>query len=186
VSSWHQSTARLEITNNIALRNVNGLSSLTAMQGNLASLVLTGNTALIRCCGLYNLLSNNLGCDSQPGCGTVTISNNGAGCTREDILAGGACTSTASDGVAVETSDVVYPNPANNSLNVAITNDFTGTYQFAIYDMSMTIVKQGAFVKTGTDLNSQIDLQSVPKGMYILRVRRPDGETTEERLAVIK
>jgi hypothetical protein len=139
----------------------------------------------MHCCGLYNLLSHNLGCDSQPGCGTVTISNNGAGCTREDILAGGACP-TSTTTVAVEPSTVAYPNPANNTLTVSVTDEFTGTYQLAIYDHSMNVVKQQTLTKTDTSINSQIDIQSVPKGMYILRLRRPDGEIFDSRLAVVK
>jgi hypothetical protein len=73
----------LEIARNSSLTDMDGLSSLTRISGD-SYLSLNGNVSLLRCCGLYGLLQNN-------GVRTIAISGNGAGCTRDEIIAGGLC-----------------------------------------------------------------------------------------------
>jgi len=76
----------LEIKNNTSLTNVDGLSALTAIEAVKSYLTVTDNSQLASCCGLYNVLnSSSLNCSY--GCSYVTLSGNGAGCTRDEILA---------------------------------------------------------------------------------------------------
>jgi hypothetical protein len=80
-------STNLEISNNATLQNVDGLLSLV-LDGAQLYLTLTNNPQLARCCGLYNALYSMTTCI----CGLhITISGNGAGCTKDDILAGGPC-----------------------------------------------------------------------------------------------
>jgi hypothetical protein len=173
--------AQLEIKNNLVLKNINGLSSLTVMEGNKASVVVTGNTSLAQCCGLYPLLSNGLGCDSRPSCATVTISGNGAGCTKEDILANGACGGGTT--VAMQQA-TFYPNPTTGELYFEVADDFVGLYSLSIYDLTNQLIKQQTVSKEDRSLKTEINLQSVKKGLYVLKVKRSDGEIFQERLAV--
>jgi hypothetical protein len=93
---------RLEIKNNASLINVDGLSSLSQItSGSSDYLLVVDNPNLMRCCGLYKVLkamSRKAGCKSPFSCLNVTISGNGAGCTEDDILAGGSCPPTCPQG----------------------------------------------------------------------------------------
>ena len=72
------------IRNNAALANVDGLSSMV-INGPRLSARIENNPQLNECCGLYHMVSV-----FRPDA-TITISGNGAGCTKEDIIAGGPC-----------------------------------------------------------------------------------------------
>jgi len=151
------------------------------MEGDAASLVVTGNTSLMQCCGLYALLNNALGCDSQPSCASVTISGNGAGCTQEDIQTGGACGGEMN---VAEQKATFYPNPSKGPVYFEVADEFVGTYSVAIYDLTNQLVRKQTVQKAGRLLKTEIDLGSVKKGVYVLKVTRSDGETFQERLAV--
>jgi hypothetical protein len=88
--SWGPS-GTIVINNNAALENVDGLSSLTDAVGPLEAfqLMVQKNSSLTRCCGLFPLLNSfDLTAENQP---IIEIADNGSGCTKEDILAAGAC-----------------------------------------------------------------------------------------------
>jgi hypothetical protein len=105
-------TAGLEIKNNTSLADVDGLSSLARISGSQNYLTVTGNVELVRCCGLYKVLSgSSLYCSY--GCAGVTISGNGAGCTREDILAGGPCPVVCTMDITLASQAQVDAFPAN-------------------------------------------------------------------------
>jgi hypothetical protein len=196
--------ARLEITNNESLIQINGLSSLTIMGGSAASVTVTNNPSLIHCCGLYPLLHNGLGCSPQPSCGTITISGNGAGCTKEDILAGGSCslgtvrivtTATASRSATDEISSesdkdqdqliVLYPNPGKGTFNLEMKDDLFGDYKLVVYDLSKGVIKEQTVLKEVKILKTEIDLGHVPKGMYVLAIHRSNGESLERKFFVV-
>ena len=79
----------LSISNNAALENLDGLSSLNdiySVTGGPISVTVTQNPALNNCCGLRPLLER-LGV-TEPNF-YIQITENGSGCTVEDILACG-------------------------------------------------------------------------------------------------
>ncbi len=80
----------MHLVNNAALANVDRLSSLTSVGGNL---YVEHNTTLSRCCGLFPLLEG-YGINVA---GSIAITNNGTGCTGQDIIDGGVCTDVAVD-----------------------------------------------------------------------------------------
>lgn len=63
----------------------------------------------------------------------------------------------------------VYPNPANNEINVI--HDFKGDTEFTVYNIAgQPVLKTRNF--EGAGLNKQIlDISSIPVGMYTLQVR---------------
>jgi len=188
--------ARLEIRNNAALANVDGLSSLTSMGGSNASLTVTDNSSLVRCCGLYSLIQNGLGCSPQPSCATITISGNGAGCTKEDILAGGACrpgdvqsvarTTSRSNPYEPETESGIWlsPNPSNGEFDLEVVDDFFGSCYVLVRDFSGRAIKEEVLVKDGNVLKARIDMKPVSSGLYILTVRKPNGILTNKKLII--
>ncbi len=106
-----EASAKLDITFNDALENIDGVSSLTSIvnnnANNRASVSVVGNHALTRGCGLYNLLAGpggpqrcepNAEPDDYSRCIDFNISGNGAGVTQESILAGGSCSVTGCNG----------------------------------------------------------------------------------------
>ena len=90
----------------------------------------------------------------------------------DDVLfvdvTGTSINETAKPGMAI------YPNPTSDVLNV----EFTGSTNSAIasvVDMSgRTVIEGQGFVQNGNASSSQLDLQQLPAGIYLLRVQ--DGE----------
>ena len=72
----------LYIQFNTALTNIDGLSNLTSVGGNL---YIFYNAALTEFCGLYNLLN------TGGLIGSYNITNNAANPTQQDIIDAGAC-----------------------------------------------------------------------------------------------
>jgi hypothetical protein len=79
----------LSIRNNAILENIDGLSSLVELtQGEGDTYInLTGNPMLTQCCGLQPLLDALSFSGTFPPSVHIDISENGGGCTLEDILA---------------------------------------------------------------------------------------------------
>ena len=78
----------LILENNISLVDVDGLSSLTSIGSVEENLTVVNNPNLTRSCGFYGVISG-ISCEyCRP---HFSISGNGAGCTKDEILAGGPC-----------------------------------------------------------------------------------------------
>jgi len=65
---------------------------------------------------------------------------------------------------------IVYPNPANQSINIKSELDLEGN-QIEIYDMSGRIVLKSILE------NNQIDVRSLSTGIYILKVKTMQGQS---------
>ena len=82
----------LIINNNAALENIDGLANLgKEVEDKPLSIIVTKNAALTRCEGLLPYFMN-LGVDevlNLNASGRIQVNENGAGCTVQDILAGG-------------------------------------------------------------------------------------------------
>jgi hypothetical protein len=103
--------ASLVIKNNGSLTDVDGLSSLTTLGGAQKYLTVVNNPNLARCCGLYAVI-NGMSCQY---CGPhFSISGNGAGCTKDEILAAGPCCASA--------GGCPPPEPTAQPTNLAFAN----------------------------------------------------------------
>jgi hypothetical protein len=112
---WDSPTSVMRITNNASLVNVDSLSSFHDIAGPDRRLVVTDNPNLVKGCGFYNLLNTNF-CDGCPG--TSTFSGNGAGVTREEILAAGPCDGSAPAGPTPATN-LMFADVTDNSMTVS-------------------------------------------------------------------
>jgi hypothetical protein len=72
----------LAIIGNESLSDINSLSTLNAIDGDL---LIASNPMLCQCCGIFSLLSD------EKITGYIGIVDNGDGCTETDILANGPC-----------------------------------------------------------------------------------------------
>ena len=70
----------------------------------------------------------------------------------------------------------VYPNPANEVLNVIAPAD---AVSIQVFDMTGTLVKNSAV----SDLNSQLDLKGLKSGIYLVSVLKADGGKSSLRFS---
>jgi len=127
------------ITDNEMLENIDGLSSLMLVGKNLE---INNNNNLVQCCGAYPLLE--FGAIGGP---IIDITNNGSGCTEEDIQSGGHCHSCDENFVLSSQAEV----------------DNFYTTDCAVLDGSLTI--QGANI---ANLDALTFLTSVSGDLYII------------------
>jgi hypothetical protein len=143
------------ITDNNILKNLDGFSSLTSVGEDL---VVQDNPALISCCGLFPLL--NAGGVS----GSIDISNNGAGCTQNDILEGGSCDDQTTTKIEIEDNYSKVSDVGSNG---------------AIIIRSFSINSNGkavAIPDMGDKINVAFDIPSA--GQYKLKVWLRSGNAT--------
>ena len=62
----------------------------------------------------------------------------------------------------------VFPNPAQNALNLSASEDLLGS-SYAMFNIS------GQKVLSGTLANGQVDISSLPSSIYMVRVEQKDG-----------
>jgi hypothetical protein len=107
----------LKISNNASLTNVDSLSNLIDMGNPPRYLTVTDNPNLTRGCGLYNIIRTQFcaGCN-----GTLTLSNNGAGFTREEIIAVGPCDGNDTVSPTMPTG-LMFMDVTDNSMTVSFT-----------------------------------------------------------------
>jgi len=102
-----------EIRENAALANVDGFSSLSVSSSRL-TLRVENNPELMRCCGLYNVVNV-----VNPGA-TFAFSGNGAGCTKEDIIAGGPCKDPSTE-PRVQPTNMIFSAVTDTTMTVSFT-----------------------------------------------------------------
>ncbi len=66
----------------------------------------------------------------------------------------------------------VYPNPASNVVQVMLDNGATENVDITVYSVAGRRLKQSSFQKSGRVLREQLDLSTLPYGMYVLDVRQ--------------
>ncbi|WP_026210011.1 PQQ-dependent sugar dehydrogenase [Flexithrix dorotheae] len=64
----------------------------------------------------------------------------------------------------------VFPNPFNNQIFIEIDNENLGGYEIKIIDLSGKMIAREVMEKTSKTLNKKIELPSIPKGLYLLRI----------------
>jgi hypothetical protein len=110
-------TGGLSIRNNASLTNVDGLSSLININNARRYITITDNPNLVRGCALYPILHNyEIVCPTTSQCIKSTITGNGAGFTKEEILANGPCRV-----VQVQPTALLITNVTAHSMHVSFT-----------------------------------------------------------------
>lgn len=143
----------ITIQNNAELENIDGLANLRGPYGIYlgSHIIIMNNQGLSRCSGLYPLLVS-IGWDvvtTHIEDGSFEVTENGAGCTMEDIINSGPQVIEAFSVINKHTGDQVY-QPINNEVTLDLANpDFSnwtikahtfpslvGSVQFRLLDKS--------------------------------------------------
>ena len=74
---------------------------------------------------------------------------------------------------------IAYPNPVKDILNIKWTNESNYT-TIRVYNVQGILVRT---VKVNLSTNTQLNIQNMPSGMYILEVQQ---KTTVNRVSIIK
>nr|MBP9104477.1 T9SS type A sorting domain-containing protein [Chitinophagaceae bacterium] len=78
---------------------------------------------------------------------------------------------------------LLYPNPAINEVNLAVTVSKADKAQLRIIDNMGRVVKQQQLNLTAGSTSLSIDVSILAKGMYYMELR---GETMNERKGFVK
>jgi len=164
---------------NDALVNVNGLSSLTIVGENL---IVIANPLLSSCCGLFPLLNG----------GGVSVSmiinSNLSGCNSEaEIISGGSCLpgpalpNMTPYNVMSQQSDnseqyavLLYPNPFSNSLNMEYYNEHEDNVQLQILDILGNTIYLGHLPTEPGLQKAELELGGLAQGSYLLKLKIGD------------
>ncbi len=71
----------------------------------------------------------------------------------------------------------VFPNPVHGILNIAGTDFAEGNATATITDQLGRVVMTRSFTISGGNVNEQIDMQSLPDGLYIVTITDNDGKS---------
>ncbi|HMT54994.1 MAG TPA: T9SS type A sorting domain-containing protein [Saprospiraceae bacterium] len=102
---------------------------------------------------------------------SVIIQNNGAKCTKEEIMKYCRIVNTTQDN---HPKLVLSPNPTNGNIRI---DHLKGSFSVNITNMS------GQLVKTLSDIQTEINIVDLPAGMYIFDIRNKD---ISERHKIVK
>lgn len=83
----------------------------------------------------------------------------------QDILT----TSDLTDASNTKFDVIVYPNPANNSINIMLNQKTISSYDIDVFDINGKLLYQSQ----NQYGNVEIDISTFPKGMYIIKVNSP-------------
>ena len=72
----------------------------------------------------------------------------------------------------------VFPNPTSSQLSFSLTSAVTGRLEAAVYDFSGRRLQVSSFQKTGQNLREDIDVSTLPAGVYQLVIKTEAGVTS--------
>ena len=74
----------------------------------------------------------------------------------------------------------IFPNPANDYLNIQLENANFTNLSYTIFDLSGRTIQQGNLTET-------IDIQTLNNGFYIIKIQNQKGEKTyHQKISIIK
>jgi hypothetical protein len=76
----------------------------------------------------------------------------------------------------------IFPNPTDGLLNVSFTTDKSQSVKIEIFSMNGEMIYSKDYGNINGSFDKQIDLSSVAKGIYILRLISDNGTTNEKIL----
>lgn len=77
---------------------------------------------------------------------------------------------SVSRGFDLNNQTTIYPNPVNNILNINLNNDYLGRVSFSLFSLDGKLQHSGAVSKDGNKKQGNINLSSVPSGIYFLQI----------------
>ncbi len=69
----------------------------------------------------------------------------------------------------------IYPNPADNVLNIEISNTGNQGLEIEILDITGKVIYQNEYGKIGAHFTEQFDLSDYTKGIYLIKVKQADS-----------
>jgi hypothetical protein len=76
----------------------------------------------------------------------------------------------------------IYPNPANDNLNIVFQDPIKGKVRMQIFDINGSLAKS---ITQNSIESTSIDISTLESGMYILRIETADGSISE-KLTILK
>ena len=80
---------------------------------------------------------------------------------------------------SIYAAEQLYPNPLENKLNIAISNDTKGTGKIAVYELTGRTVSRQTVVKHDKVLNAVVNMNNLVPGMYVVEIKIGDYEFTK-------
>ena len=74
----------------------------------------------------------------------------------------------------------LYPNPANNNINVEVEHVEDGLTIISIMDMSGSLIIKKEYEVLGGGLSKQIDIDGLNKGLYIVNIKNGESMIFEK------
>ncbi len=137
------------------LTTLSGIESVTTINGDLQ---IEQNPVLTDCCPVYDLLT------SGTITGSITIENNGAGCTLSEILLNCAPSEAAP-------SMIIYPNPGDDGqVNVRLDTPLNGDGLLYLLDDFGNVIREFPVQLQSGENEYTLDLGDIDKGSYIIRI----------------
>ncbi|WP_191907010.1 Ig-like domain-containing protein [Adhaeribacter soli] len=101
---------------------------------------------------------------------TVTVTHNGCTATSAavNILISGASEELALSQLSI------YPNPATAVFNLKLVNNYRGNVQLQLFDLTGRLIQKQQLRKNESQLQSSIMVETLPTGLYLLRVQQGD------------
>ncbi|MEM6264925.1 MAG: PKD domain-containing protein, partial [Bacteroidota bacterium] len=94
-------------------------------------------------------------------------------------------TTTSVDDLLDVQSLRMYPNPANNAVNVAFTSNNTAKMQLQILDLSGKMIKRQQMEAGVGQVNATLTTSELPQGMYLLELTLDDRLVKAEKLIIV-
>ncbi|AXG73441.1 T9SS C-terminal target domain-containing protein [Flavobacterium arcticum] len=129
--------------------------------------------------GILDTAGDGICCNSGNGYYTVTTTNGeviaeGGSFTQTEITPFGINTYlSVNDSMSIENDIKLYPNPANNTINISTTATTSLPDSYAIYNSLGQLVGNGKVTSTTTTIN----ISTYANGMYFIKVNK--GNTSE-------
>ena len=87
--------------------------------------------------------------------------------------------STSVNELMLSDNVAIYPNPANEFINIELNNDYSGIVHVAVYDNSGRMVITKSFNKSYFDFNQIINISSLQKAIYFIEINAGNMNKTK-------
>jgi hypothetical protein len=88
------------------------------------------------------------------------------------------------DSKQINTTCIVYPNPANTQLNFSLSVEIPHDARFQLLDLNGRIVSE-SIIPSRTP-SGLVPVQQLPEGLYLYRIITPDSTLAYGRVAIVR